>query len=166
MIVKRLFLCFIVFSCSTASMGQAGLSALHVNSINGRVLPLNTVIDTTGVTVVCFWATWCIPCINELDALEEKLGELSSIPCKLIAISVDETRTAQKVKPFVQSRGWSFEVYMDPANELMRAFQINNIPYIVVFKQGKPVYNKQGYLAGDEAVLLEKIKQLSMPLAK
>jgi cytochrome c biogenesis protein CcmG, thiol:disulfide interchange protein DsbE len=164
--MRCLLLAFLTLFVAKVSVAQSAMSDLSVYNLNGKVVPFKSVLDTNGMTILCFWATWCVPCINELDALEESLEDFSSVPCKIVAVSTDEARTVQKVKPFVQSRGLSFDVYIDPANELMRFFQVSNIPFIIVFKQGKPVYFKQGYLTGDEAVLLAKIKQLLMDPVK
>jgi peroxiredoxin len=96
-----------------------------------------------------------------LDALQEKLDEKTQQPFHLIAISTDEARTVQKVKPLAKSRGWNFKIYLDESNEIKRAFNVSNIPFVLIVNKGKVVYQKSGYTQGDEDVLLEKIKQVN-----
>ena len=46
--------------------------------------------------ILSFWATWCVPCINELDALNEVYDELSKeLKFKVYAISTDDSRTKE-----------------------------------------------------------------------
>lgn len=155
------FLHLLMFFISVKSFSQSGLPVLPIKNISGNSVPLLSVIDTNAVTVISFWATWCVPCINELDALQEKLDEMTQQPFRLIAISTDEARTVQKVKPLAKSRGWNFKIYLDESNEIKRAFNVSNIPFVLIVNKGKVVYQKSGYTQGDEDVLLEKIKQVN-----
>lgn len=154
------FLYLFTFIISAKSFSQSGLPVLPIKTITGNSIPFLSVIDTNAVTVISFWATWCVPCINELDALQEILDEKKQQPFHLIAISTDEARTIQKVRPLVKSRGWNFEIYLDESNEIKRAFNVSNIPFVIIVNKGKIIYQKSGYAQGDEDVLLEKINQL------
>jgi len=147
---------------SAASYSQTLLPNIPVATSNGLVVPFNSIIDTNRVTVISFWATWCVPCINELDALQDKIDEGKTTSFQLIAISTDEARSVQKVRPLVKSKGWTFDVYLDESNEIKRAFNAINIPYVIVISKGKIVYQKTGYIPGDEDVLIEKINQLNV----
>lgn len=147
---------------STKSFPQSGLPVLTIKSITGNSVSFSSVIDNNTVTIISFWATWCVPCINELDALQEKLEEKKKQSFQLIAISTDEARTVQKVRPLVKSRGWAFEIYLDESNEIKRAFNVSNIPFVIIVSKGKIVYQKSGYTQGDEDILLEKINQLTI----
>ena len=61
--------------------------------------------------VLDFWATWCKPCVNELTAISEHYEEWQKeTGVKIVAISVDDARTMANVKPFVNGKGWDYEV--------------------------------------------------------
>jgi peroxiredoxin len=158
--IKSVFL--ISFSSilfAVAVSAQQSLPDMPLTNLHGATVSLKTAIDSNRVTIISFWATWCVPCINELDALKEKLDETKNPLFQLIAISTDEARTVQKVRPLVKSRGWNFEIYLDESNEVKRAFNVSNIPFVMIVYKGKIVYQKTGYVPGDEAVLFEKINQ-------
>ncbi len=158
--IKSIFLISFSFILFVATISaQPGLPDMPLTNLHGTTVSLKTAIDTTKITIISFWATWCLPCINELDALQEKLDETKNPLFQLIAISTDEARTVQKVRPMVKSRGWNFEIYLDESNEVKRAFNVSNIPFIMMVNEGKIVYQKTGYVPGDEAVLFEKINQ-------
>jgi thioredoxin-related protein len=81
-------------------------------------------------------------------------------PFKLIAVSIDDSRTSQRVKPFVTGKGWQFDVYIDVNSELKRAFNVTDVPCVMLIKNNKVVYQHTGYVAGSEEDLFDKIKSL------
>lgn len=151
-----------MFIISAKSFSQSGLPVLPIKNISGNSVPFSSAIDTNAVTVISFWSTWCVPCINELDALQESIDEGKMKSFKLIAISTDEARTIQKVMPMVKSRGWTFDIYLDESNEIKRAFNATNIPFVIVIRKGKIVYQKTGFTPGDEDVLIGKVNQVNV----
>ena len=113
------------------------------------------------VLIVSFFATWCIPCASELDNINEVYKDKQKEkPFKFIAVAIDDSRTAQRVKPFVNGKGWTFDVYLDINSDLKRAFEVNDIPHIIMIKNNKVVYQHTGYVAGGEDELFEKVKSL------
>ena len=158
---KSTLLSFALF-VSASSYSQSLLPNIPITTSKGISVLFKSIIDTNTVTVISFWATWCVPCINELDVFQDKIDEGKTTLFKLIAISTDESRTVQKVRPLVKSKGWTFDVYLDESNEIKRAYNAINIPYVIVLSKGKIVYQKTGYTPGDEDVLIEKINHLNV----
>ena len=144
--------------CSTA---QSDLPDVKVRTLQGEERPFASLVaygDTA--VIVSLWATWCIPCIQELEAIHDQYAALQKQqPFKLIAISVDDSRTSARVRPFVAGRGWPFEIYLDPNQDLKRALNINDIPHVLVVRQGRIVYQRNGYLPGGEADLFAHLNQ-------
>ncbi|VAW25850.1 hypothetical protein MNBD_BACTEROID04-150, partial [hydrothermal vent metagenome] len=64
---------------------------------------------------------------------------------KLIAISIDDYRAISRVKPFLKSHQWPYLILLDTNQELKRAYNVNAIPYTIILKNGKVVYQKSGY---------------------
>jgi thiol-disulfide isomerase/thioredoxin len=59
--------------------------------------------DTTYV--LNFWATWCIPCVEELPVFQEAQQEFIGQKVKIILVSLDsKKRLESQVKPFVERR--------------------------------------------------------------
>ena len=48
---------------------------------------------------------------------------------KLVAISIDDSRSMNRVLPYVNSSGWEYEVYLDPNSELKRAMGVSTVPH-------------------------------------
>ncbi len=108
-----------------------------------------------------FWATWCVPCIRELEAIKEEYKEWSEeLNMELIAISTDDSRTQKRVRPMVNGKNWPYKILLDENQELKRALSIVNIPYTVVVKNQKIRHVVNGYSQGAETELYEVLKAL------
>lgn len=111
--------------------------------------------------VFSFWATWCAPCINELDAINEKYAEWSKeLNMEVIAVSIDDARTQKRVKPLLSGKNWPYTVLLDSNQDLKRALSIANVPHTIVVKNKKVVYVHNGYSQGAEKELYNKLKKL------
>jgi cytochrome c biogenesis protein CcmG/thiol:disulfide interchange protein DsbE len=113
--------------------------------------------------IINFWATWCKPCIAELTNIDEVYEEwIKETGVKVIAVSIDDSRNATKVAPFVNGRGWSYEVYLDPNSDLKRALNVNNPPQTFLINGNKEiVWQHNGYTEGSEKELFEMVKKLA-----
>jgi thiol-disulfide isomerase/thioredoxin len=111
------------------------------------------------VIVMDFWATWCGPCTRALKKLQEL--HLKYPEVLVLAIAIDDGRTMAEVNPYVQGRGFSFTVLLDPEGGVCRVFNPEGgVPYTVVIdRQGAMVYNHSGYLPGDERALFSAVAQ-------
>lgn len=112
--------------------------------------------------IINFWATWCSPCKRELNAInEEYIDWVEETGVKLIAVSVDDERTKNRVKPYVDASGWEYEIWMDPNGDFKRAMGVNNVPHtFLVDGNGNIVYTHNNYAPGDEHELYEQVKKL------
>ena len=158
--MKRLLLLIACFCSIYDSLGQSSLPDIKIRSLAGtEVLFRSLGMNSDTAIIVSLWATWCIPCIQELEIISEQYEERQKeTPFKLIAISVDDSRTTNKVRPFVKGRGWPFEIYLDINSDLKRALNVSDVPHILIIKSGKIVYQHNGYVAGNEEILFEKLK--------
>jgi thiol-disulfide isomerase/thioredoxin len=117
--------------------------------------------ETDKLYLISFWATWCGPCINELDELNEVIDDWKKeLNLEVIAISTDDARTQKRVKPMVNGKGWGYTILLDTNQDLKRALTIVNIPYTIVVKNNQILHIQNGYVPGSEVELLAKLKQL------
>lgn len=113
--------------------------------------------------IISFWATWCKPCISELSSIAEYYDEWQAeTGVKLVAVSIDDSRTMNSVAPFVKGKGWDYEVYLDPNGEFKRAMNVNLVPHTFLFNgERELVHQHTTYAPGDENRLYEQIKLLT-----
>jgi thiol-disulfide isomerase/thioredoxin len=82
------------------------------------------------VVVLNFWATWCVPCVAELPALDQLAAAQPEFA--VLAVSADRTG-AELVKPFLAAHGIShLTVLLDPHMEAGRAFGVSGFPTTLV----------------------------------
>lgn len=63
------------------------------------------------VVVVNFWATWCLPCLEELPLLERLSREYEARGVRFIAASADDESTYDKIDRVIAGAGVTFEVW-------------------------------------------------------
>ena len=81
---------------------------------------------------------------------------------KLIAVSIDDSRSSTKVRPYADGQRWDFTILLDVNQDFKRALNIQNVPFtLLIDKTGKIVYTHSGYVEGDETILEEEIQKLS-----
>ena len=154
MVVKNSLFVLLMFIAFSTHAQQVPI--LSIADVSGK--PFNTtafVLETDKPIILAFWATWCGPCVNELSLINDKLSEWKQLSdFEFYAISVDDSRTTKKVLPFVNGKGWTFNVLIDKNQDLKRKLNIMNVPYTLVIKKGEIIYKHAGYVAGDEDALL------------
>lgn len=141
---------------------QNNLPDLNLTSLEGKSVSLkNDFNEKDKLYVFSFWATWCAPCINELDEMNDIQEEWKKeANFEVIAVSTDDSRTQKRVKPLVNGKEWSYKILLDTNQDFKRALSIVNIPYTIVVKNGKIVHIQNGYVPGSEVELFEKLKSL------
>lgn len=150
------------FFLSTLGYSQSQMPNIELNTVSGKSVNLTTDFNEVDkLYVFSFWATWCAPCINELEAIHKKYPDWKeTLNLEIIAVSIDDSRTQKRVKPFLNGKGWTYNVLLDFNQELKRALSIVNVPYTIVVKNNKIVYVSNGYSQGSEEELFNKLKEL------
>ena len=81
---------------------------------------------------------------------------------KLVAVSIDDSRSASKVKPYVNASGWEYDIYIDSNRELARLMGVSTVPHTFLLNgDGKIVWEHKGYIEGDEDELYEQIEHIA-----
>lgn len=138
------------------------LPAVDIKDLQGGVFNTGD-IKNDGPTIVSFWATWCKPCVLELNTIaEDYIDWQEETGVKLVAISIDDARNTAKVAPYVNGQAWDYDVYLDANGDFKRAMNVNLIPYTFLLdKEGNIVWEHNSYAPGDEVELYEQVKKLS-----
>jgi thiol-disulfide isomerase/thioredoxin len=164
MIKKLILSLFVIASFTVSSFSQnRTLPSVKVKNLKGSLVNIQTIENDGNPIVISFWATWCKPCKKELNTIAEVYEDWQEeTGVKLVAISIDDSRSASKVKPYVNSSGWEYEIYLDPNRDLSRSLGVSTVPHTFLLDgKGNIVWEHRGYIEGDEDELLEKIEQIS-----
>lgn len=136
------------------------LPDITLKDTDGESVAIKELANTDDIKIFSFWATWCVPCINELDAIADVYEEWQDeTNVELIAISTDDARTKKRVVPLVNGKGWDYQILIDDNQDLKRALNINVLPYVIVVKNGEIIHTRTGYTPGSEDELYEVVKE-------
>ncbi len=156
---------FTVLCLNIVVFGQTDreLPNVMVKNLEGENIETGTFDNEGGPIIISFWATWCKPCILELRAIAEEYEDWQEeTGVKLIAISIDDTRNAHKVAPFVSGKDWDYEVYIDENGDFKRALNVGNVPHTFVLNADKQiVWQHNSYSPGDEEELYEVVRAVA-----
>jgi thiol-disulfide isomerase/thioredoxin len=145
------------------------LPTTSVRSIDGKKVAFNETVEQGKVTIISFWATWCIPCKQEIKAIKKVLPEWQKeVPSlNYMAVSIDDARAAAQVKTYSKTQGWTWPVYLDPNSDLKRSLNFTNVPFTIIVDQtGNIVHMHTGYEEGGEEEIFEIAKKIALQEVK
>jgi len=88
------------------------------------------------VVFLNLWATWCGPCRSEMAAIQKLYESMDKDKVSFVMLSLDKDAHVEKVKAYVNSRSFTFPVYM-PSGYLADQLQVPSIPTtFVITKEG------------------------------
>jgi len=121
----------------------------------GRPLSL---ADFQGqVVVLNIWATWCVPCVKEMPALDRLQGKLAGDKARVLAISIDRGGAAQVLPFYERLRIGNLAVHVDSQAKVWSALSVKALPLtLVIDPKGREVGRIEGAAEWDapEAVAL------------
>lgn len=137
------------------------LPSAMVKTLDGSSVDTKSFDNDGKPMIISFWATWCKPCVLELNTIMDEYADWQEeTGVKLIAISIDDARNTPKVAPFVNGKGWEYDVYLDPNSDFKRVMNVNTVPHTFVLNGDKQVvWQHNAYAPGDEEELYEIVKE-------
>lgn len=164
LLVMGLGVLLVGFSQEEKSIFKNDVPAVDLKDVNGKTISTGDISNEGKPIIISFWATWCSPCKKELNTIHDVFEDwVEETGVKLIAVSVDDERTKSRVSPYADSKGWEYDILLDPNGEFKRAMGVNNVPHtFVIDGTGKIVYSHNNYAPGDE----DKLYKVILDLAK
>ena len=117
---------------------QKQLGDLALHSLSGEQISLIPYITRKAIVAV-FWAAWCPICRAEVS----RINELNANPAVKV-IAVNEGDSPKQINDFVAANKVGYQVVVDPASDVAKAFGVPGMPYCVIIgRSGVIVY--RGY---------------------
>ena len=133
---------------------------LKIKLIDGTDTSIHELVKN-GPLLIDFWATWCVPCKKVMKHLNKFHQSYSEQNFKVLMINTDTPRSFGKVKSYIKSQNYIFNVGLDPNRVIAKKLNGLVMPtLILVDKGGEVIWRHQGYLPGDEKEIESQIKSL------
>jgi len=138
------------------------LPAVDVKTLNGTTFNTKDMDNEGKPIIICFFATWCKPCMVELKAIADLYEDWhEETGVKIYAISIDDSRSSSKVSPLVKGQNWEYEFLLDENSDFKRAMNVNDIPHTFVLNGNKEViWQHTSYSLGAEEEYIKVVREL------
>jgi len=126
-----------------------------------------TLADYRGQGVLLnLWATWCVPCVTEMPALDRLAKALSGSGVSVLAVSVDR-RGIDAVRPWFAAHGIeTLPPLADPHSTILSALGLAGIPTsLVIDREGREVARVDGKRAWDAPDMVAAVRRLALEWA-
>jgi thiol-disulfide isomerase/thioredoxin len=112
------------------------------------------------VVMVNFWATWCVPCREEMPHLEALYKRYNSLGFELLAVNVEKNE-AEGIRKWLAETPVSFPVLLDPNNQVTKLYKVQTMPStVMIARDGTMRFIHHGYKPGYENDYQTQIRAL------
>jgi cytochrome c biogenesis protein CcmG/thiol:disulfide interchange protein DsbE len=130
---------FLLIGCKAPiGIGSEAPEFTAVSLASGK--PVSFMEEYRGdVTLVNIWATWCVPCREEIPALDTLYRSLKDRGFRIAAVSID-TQDSVAVRQFLDEFDVAFDVLHDQARGIEQIYQTTGVPEsFLIDRDGKIV---------------------------
>ena len=128
---------------------------------NGRNVRLSDYLGS-NVILINFWATWCVPCQQELPTLESLYQRYQDRGLVVLGIAVDGPASTAGVNLNARRLGLTFPILLDRETRVVAQYNPRQeVPFTVVVGRDGAIHAvHEGYSPGDERVVEREVVQL------
>ena len=113
----------------------------------------------SDVTIINFWASWCLPCVKEIPSLNNLQEQFKESSLEIIAINYGENK--QKIDQFMDNNKMNFIVLLDENMFSENFFKIIGLPTsFIIKKNGTITHEVVGEIEWDSKPLRNIVENL------
>ena len=134
------------------------LKKINFKSINNEIINLNKFENS--LIIINFWATWCVPCIEEMPSLNRLQANPIFNNLQIIPINVGRDNIEKSKNFFQKLKINNLEIYFDKDVELANKFLLRGLPTtIFINKKGEEFARIIGFVNFDDKKIVERLKK-------
>lgn len=150
-LIVAAFLTLGVMLAPAAGLVAAPLPLRLTDPLTGKPADVTA---AAGVLHVVFFATWCPPCVEELEALAELEARWEERGYRLVLIAVRTRHTGERLKAFAAEHQPPGRLLFDVDGSAQKALRGDSLPTHVVFDSaGQEAHRAAALAEGVEATL-------------
>jgi thiol-disulfide isomerase/thioredoxin len=131
----------------TFSLPARGGSTINLSQYKGQVVMIN------------FWASWCVPCRQEMPLLDSIYKKYKPLGFTLLSVNVEpEQKDAEN---FLKQTPVTFPVVFDAKSQVSSLYNVQGMPTTVfIDRKGNVRLMHVSYKTGDENLYMDQIRSL------
>jgi len=134
------------------------LEKINFQNINNETINLNKFKNS--LIIINFWATWCVPCIEEMPSLNRLQANAVFNNLKIIPINVGRDNIENSKNFYKKLKINNLEIYFDKDVELANKFLLRGLPTTVfINKKGEEFGRVIGFVNFDDKKIIKWLQQ-------
>ncbi len=119
----------------------------ELESLDGENVRLS---DLRGkVVVVNFWATWCIPCLEEMPMFQAYSEEYP----QFAMLGIDQAESKSKAEPLISKMGITYPILFDTNAKVSDSFKVFMLPTtLFIDPEGMIRFRHYGVMSQDQFI--------------
>jgi thiol-disulfide isomerase/thioredoxin len=111
------------------------------------------------VVMINFWASWCVPCRQEMPILEKLYVKYQPMGFTMLGINVEPD--SQLAVDWLKDTPVTFPILFDTKSQVSKLYKVAGMPSTVIIdRKGNLRWLHRGYKPGDENEYLDQIRAL------
>lgn len=164
-LIAAVVLAFLVSSKSPAITAPS----FHGTLIDGTPVSLEGLLAKKHFVLLSFWATWCLPCLDELSHVPTELKARADMPVDFVTVNVDLSETRNEIRPTLRrlkkNSGFDSPVVLDETQDILLRYQSSRtLPFAVLISpSGQIVETFSGNQPGMIQTVFDRVSKASAP---
>jgi thiol-disulfide isomerase/thioredoxin len=122
----------------------AGIPDFTLTNLDGKT---HSLAEYRGkIVVLNFWATWCLPCREEMPMLSKLALKYDEKDVAFLAASIDDTQTQSKIPHFLEKKKITLPVFTGATANTLKQFDLGEIvpATLILDRDGSPAFRIEG----------------------
>jgi thiol-disulfide isomerase/thioredoxin len=104
-------------------------------TLNGKRIRLKEL--EAPIVILNFWATWCIPCIEEFPSLVALSKRFNNKQVFIVGVNTDNTDIRRVISKAIKRHKLNFPIVSDSNGHISKEYMVSSLPFALIYKQGE-----------------------------
>jgi thiol-disulfide isomerase/thioredoxin len=158
-IVKGFALAAVFASAALAASSSGPAPGFQLSGRGGKTIDLSQFKGQ--VVMINFWATWCVPCRQEMPLLEDIYKKYKPMGFTMLGVNVEPDTKDAEAWLGKLSKPVTFPIAFDVDSKVSKLYKVETMPStVIVDRKGNVRALHRGYKTGDENFYLTQIRTM------